>query len=91
MDESRRSFAAAVAALLASPVFAEAATQEVRETGGLSREVVESALKLSGDRMTEEQIELARTMLENRLRDFEAIRSFSVPPGLDPATHFKAR
>lgn len=90
IDEGRRSFTAALGALLVSPAFIEAATQEVKDKGGLSRETVETALKLTGDTMTEAQIEQARTTLETRLKDFEAIRSFKVPPGTEPVTRFKA-
>jgi hypothetical protein len=91
MDESRRVFAAAMGGMLLSPAWLESAEQELRETGKLSRETVETALQLVGDSMTEEQIEEARGTLERRLKDFEAVRRFAVPPGLEPAIHFKAR
>lgn len=91
MDEGRRNFTATLGALMLTPALVESALQELRETGSLSKETVQAALQLTGDKMTEAELERARTTLESRLREFEAIRNFAVPPGLEPAIHFKPR
>lgn len=89
MDEARRNFTAALGALVLAPSLVESALQELRQAGTVSKETVQAALRLAGDQMTEAQLEQARATLETRLKEFEAIRDFAVPPGLEPAIHFK--
>jgi hypothetical protein len=91
LDEGRRSFTLTLGALVLAPAVVESALQEIRASGTVSRETVQAALQLTGDTMTEAELEQARTTLESRLKEFEAIRSFPVPPGLEPAIQFKAR
>lgn len=91
VDEGRRAFAAALGAFLLSPTLVESASQELRQTGTISRQTVEEALRLTGDTLSEAQMDQARRALEERLKDLEALRQFKVPAGLEPVTRFRAR
>ena len=74
-----------------SPTLLAAATQEVQDTGSLSRQTLATILELAGLRMNEEQMNRTRQALEMLLRDFETIRQFELPPGVEPAACFRAR
>ncbi len=87
----RRAFTAALGSLMLSPALLESATQEIRDTGAISRETTAAILKLTGDTFTEEQMNRTRGALELLIRDFEALRQFKMPPGVEPATCFRGR
>ena len=74
-----------------TPTWLAAATQEVQDTGSISRETVIALLELSGQTMNEEQMNRTREALEMLIRDFEPIRQFRMPAGVEPATCFRAR
>ncbi len=87
----RRSFAAALGSLMLSPALLESATQEIRDTGAISRETTAAILELTGDTFTEAQMNRTRQALQMLIRDFEALRQFKIPPGTEPATCFRGR
>ena len=87
----RRAFATALGGLTLTPTWLAAATQEVQDTGSISRETVIALLELSGQTMNEEQMNRTREALEMLIRDFEPIRQFRMPAGVEPATCFRAR
>ena len=91
MDETRRTFTLALGAAMLSPALLEAAAQDVRRDGAISRETMAAALKLTGDPMTDERMERTRRALEMLLEDIEAVRKFAVPPGVEPVTRFPGR
>ena len=87
----RRAFAAALGGLTLSPALLATATQEVQVAGSISRQTLAAILELSGQTMSEEQMDRTGQALEMLLRDFEPIRQFRMPPGVEPATCFRAR
>ncbi len=87
----RRTFAAALGGLMLSPALLATATQEIQDTESISRQTLAAILELSGQTMTEEQMNRTRQALEMLLRDFEPIRQFRMPPGVEPAACFRAR
>ena len=87
----RRAFAVALGGLTLSPTVFAAATQEVQDTGSISQQTLAAILELSGQTMNEEQMNRTRQALEMLLRDFEPIRQFRMPPGVEPAACFRAR
>ena len=87
----RRTFAAALGGLMLSPALLATATQEIQDTESISRQTLAAILELSGQTMTEEQMNRTRQALEMLIRDFEPIRNFKMPAGVEPATCFRAR
>ena len=87
----RRAFAVALGGLTLSPALLAAATQEVQEAGSISRETLDAILELSGQTMNEDQMSRTRQALEMLIRDFEPIRQFRLPPGIEPVTCFRVR
>jgi hypothetical protein len=87
----RRTFAAALGGLMLSPALLATATQEIQDTESISRQTLAAILELSGQTMTEEQMNRTRQALEMLIRDFEPIREFKMPPGVEPSTCFRAR
>ncbi|MBI2833343.1 MAG: hypothetical protein HYX76_02830 [Acidobacteria bacterium] len=90
IDQSRRTFAAALGGLLLAPALLESAVQELNQSGKISRETLTSALRLTGDALTEEQINRTSPALEMLINDFAALRKVSIPPGVEPAVRFYA-
>ena len=74
-----------------SPALLATATQDIQDTGSISPQTLAAILELSGHTMTEEQMDRTRQALEMLIRDFEPIRQFKMPPGVEPATCFRAR
>ena len=90
----RRAFAAALGGLTLSPALLATATQEVQVAGSISRQTLAAILELSGQTMSEEQMDRTGQALEMLLLDFwdfEPIRQFRMPPGVEPAACFRAR
>jgi len=91
VNTGRRAFTATLGGLLAFPGLIELAGQEARQAGKVSSQALPAVLQLTGDTMSDTQIERTRRALEMLAGDLEVLRRFAVPRGVEPAVYFRAR
>ena len=92
VNTGRRAFTATLGCgLLAFPGLIELGGQEAREAGKVSSQTLAAALQLTGETMTNTQIERTSRALEMLSADLDVLRRFAVPRGVEPAVYFRAR
>ena len=90
-SKERRAFAAALGGLLAIPSLIGLAGGRGQQADRASGQSVGAALQVTGETLTDPQIERTRRALDMLGRDLDTVRKFAVPPGVEPAAHFRAR
>lgn len=90
-NAGRRAFATVIGGLLATPGVIAVTDRQTQRSQKVSGQELEAALQLTGEGLTQSQIDRIGRALEMLARDLETVRRFPVPGGVEPSVCFRAR